>query len=151
MSAVLDATLTITAVPGHPQQRLATTTYVLEFADDDVLLGRAVDEVVRLHAVDEHDATVLPDTSPIVERRSTSVAAAGRTQRSVEIVVDRLALDVQQDWWSSGPAGETRPIMEWPDHVAADVVVTRGDDVVATATTPTVSGSWGVLGDDGTG
>lgn len=148
MAALLDPVLSIEAIEGDPRRRLATVRFALELDPDDHLVGQEVEELVRLHAVDEHDAAVRPDTRPIAEERTSYAGRPGRDRRVVEFVVDRSDLDVQQDWWSSGPGGETRPIAEWPDHVAADIVLSRSGRVVATVTTPTVTGSWGVLAED---
>lgn len=140
-----DPVLTIGQVEGDDRHRLAIVTYTLELEPSDHLVDRPVDERVRLHAVDEHDAAVRPESRPIAVRHHSYPGRAGSTARRVEMVVTRDALDVQRDWWSSGPGGETRPIAEWPDHIAADVVLSRCGRVVASVTTPTVTGSWGLL------
>lgn len=145
MAALHDPVLSIDAIEGDPRRRLVTVRFALELDTDDHLVDHEIEQLVRLHAVDEHDAAVRPDTRPIAEHRTTFVGRAGRDDREVDFAVDRADLDVQQDWWSSGPGGETRPIAEWPDHIAADVVLSRLGRVVATVTSPTVTGSWGVL------
>ncbi|MEL6890930.1 MAG: hypothetical protein AAFP84_05000 [Actinomycetota bacterium] len=148
MTSVRDPVLTIGRLDDDEQHRRATISYALELETDGRLAGHHIDELVRLHAVDEHDAAVHPDSRPIAEHHDSYAPAVGTNERAVELVVERDQLDVQRDWWSSGPGGETRPIAEWPDHVAADIVLSRSGRVVATAMTPTVTGSWGILADD---
>ena len=148
MAELIDPVLSIETIEGDPRHRRATVRFSLGLASDDELVGQEIEEFVRLHAVDEHDAVARPNMRPIAEHRTTSTARPGRHVRIVEFVLARSDLDVQEDWWSSGPGGETRPIAEWPDHVAADVALSRSGEVVTSATTPTVTGSWGVLADD---
>ena len=100
---------------------------------------------VTVHAVDEHDSAVPPDPRPFVETHGSFTAAPA--DRAVEFLVDASVLDVQPDWEARTPDGETRPIAEWSDHVAADITLSTSGRVVATATTPTVTGSWGALGE----
>lgn len=145
MADIRDPVLTIGPVEGDDRYRLAVVTYTLALEPGGRLVDRPVDERVSLHAVDEHDAAVRPDSRPFAERLHAYPGRPGSTERRVEIVVAREALDVQQDWWSSGPGGETQPIAEWPDHIAADIVLSRDSRVIAAVTTPTVTGSWGLL------
>lgn len=150
MATLFEPSLTIESIEGDPRRRRATVRFELGLGPDDDLVGQEIEELVRLHAVDEHDAVARPDMRPIAERRTTSPGSPGRHARTVEFVVDRADLDVQEDWWSSGPGGETRPIAEWPDHVAADVTISVGGQIVISITSPTVTGSWGVLAHDQT-
>ena len=76
-----------------------------------------------------------------------SVSPTGRFR--FEQVVPRADLDVEQDWWRTGQGGEVEPIGEFVDHIHA--VITIRDEVgrlLVQAETPTVTASWGALGDD---
>lgn len=114
----------------------------------DPVAGHPVTEHIAIHAVDEHDAAVRPRSTAILERDDTYVVTAGTHPRSVEAVVNRVDLDVEQDWWEADQGGDPVPIAEWLDHVVADIRLEFVGGAVVTATTPTVTGSWGALGHD---
>jgi hypothetical protein len=149
MSTFFDPTLTVEPVADHDAQRRLRVVYELDLKPGDRLIGQTIGEHVVVHAVDEHDAAAFPAREPVAEQHATFVGATGLQRREVEFTVHRSALDVQQDWWSSGPAGEVRPIAEWPDHIAADIHLSLSGHVVAETTTRTVTGSWGALGEPG--
>ena len=146
MVEIRDPEIQVDPVPGHPGQCLLRGSYDLACQPGDAADGQTLVERWTLRAVDEHDAPVIPTGRPITEVETSIRPAAGTEHRVVEHVVRRVDLDVQQDWWASGPGGETEPIAEWPDHVAADIELLVSDEVIATATTPTITGSWGALG-----
>lgn len=78
---------------------------------------------------------------------ATVRAGVGTHAQVSEAVVDRVDLDVEQDDWRSTPGGDV-PIAEWLDHLIAEIALSDGSSVVASATTPVVTGSWGPLGSD---
>ena len=151
MTRILNQRLEIDELPADAGRCLVRVAYEVEVAAGDPAAERAVDERIVLRAVDEHDAAVRPTPEPVVETNDTFTAAVGRTMRRVERPVRRIDLDVEQDWWSSGSGGETIPIAEWPDHLAADITLAIDDRSIAHVTTPTVTGSWGAsaAGDSG--
>ena len=143
-----NASLTVVAVAGHPGQRRLRVVYDVGCGPADPAAGHPVAEHIAIHAVDEHDAAVRPRPTAILEISDTFVAAVGTHQRSVEHVVNRVDLDVEQDWWAADHGGEPVPIAEWLDHVAADIRLEFGGGAIVTVTTPIVTGSWGALGHD---
>ena len=145
MATIREPLLAVGKVTGHPSRRSVTVTYALDLDTDDHLLGHDIIERVVVHAIDEHDAAVRPDRRPVAERTATFEGRAGAQRRTADFIVEQTALDVQQDWWSSGPGGEIRPIAEWPDHIIADISLSTSGRVVAQVQTPTVTGSWGPL------
>lgn len=145
---ISNAVLSIGEVEGHPGERSLHVVYHLSCAPSDPAVGRTLVESVVVHAVDEHDAPALPRRVPIAEVRAAVTISAGTEHRSVRTIVQRTDLDVEQDWWSSSQSGEPNPIAEWLDHIAADVALHDEGELVAQATTPTVTGSWGALGPD---
>ena len=136
------------AVAGHPGQRRLRVVYGVGCDPADPVAGHPVAEHVAIHAVDEHDAAVRPRPTAILEIDGTFVVAACAHQRSVEHVVNRVDVDVEQDWWAADQGGEPVPIAEWLDHVAADIRLEFGGGTIAVVKTPTVTGSWGALGHD---
>lgn len=148
MATISNASITVTPVAGHPGQRRLLVTYDVGCAPADPAVGHPVAEHIAVHAVDEHDAAVRPRPTAILEIDDRFVAAAGTHPRSVERVVNRVDLDVEEDWWDTDQGGGTVPIAEWLDHLAADIRLEFGGGAVVTETTPTVTGSWGALGDD---
>jgi hypothetical protein len=145
---ISNPSLTVLAVAGHPGQRRLRVVYVIGCDPADPAAGHPVAEHIAIHAVDEHDAAVRPRQTPILELDDTFVVAAGTHPRSVEHVINRVDLDVEQDWWASDDGGEPQPIAEWLDHVAADIRLEFVGAVTIDVTTPTVTGSWGALGHD---
>jgi hypothetical protein len=140
--------LTIDEVDGHPGERFLNVAYDLSCSETDPVVGCSLVERIVVQAVDEHDAPVLPRRLPIAEMHATVTVSAGTEHRSVSKVVQRMDLDVEQDWWSSRQGGDPNPIAEWLDHIAADIALLDAGELVAQATTPTVTGSWGALGKD---
>lgn len=128
-------------------RRRVVVTYGVDVDVADVVVDHDFAEHITVHAVDEHDAPARPDPQPVAERSDTMTCQLGTTERRVEFVVHRTSLDVSQDWWSSGSGGEVQPIAEWLDHLAADITLSSSGICVAQATTPTVTGSWGALGE----
>jgi hypothetical protein len=112
----------------------------------DPAVGRSLHERIELHAVDEHDAAIPPSRHPVTVIEETIPAEAGTRSHVREWTVDRVELDVEQDLWRTLPDGHHEPIAEWLDHLAAEITVSDGGALVASATTPEVTGSWGPLG-----
>ena len=148
MATIANPSLSVVTVAGHPGQRRLRVVYDVGCDPADPAAGHPVAEHIAIHAVDEHDAAVRPRPTAILEIDGTFVVAAGTHQRSVEHVVNRVDLDVEQDWWAADQGGEPVPIAEWLDHVAADIRLEFGGGAIAVVTTPTVTGSWGALGHD---
>lgn len=148
MATIHDLRLTVARVEGHPATRHLRVEYELELGPHDPAIGRDVVERVLVHAVDEHDAAVAPTDRPVVDVRSSFLAQPGRSHRSAEATVHRLALDVEGDWWGTGLGGEAVPIAEWLDHLVGEVRLAIDGEELAASTTPVVTGSWGVLGHD---
>ena len=130
---------------------MVTVTYELDVGPADLSAGRELVERVVVHAVDEHDAAVRPSGAPVLDVSEALALSAGRHRRVVERAVRRIDLDVEQDWWSSGQGGETIPIAEWADHLAAEVSILVDGRAVAVVGTPTVTGSWGPVARRGPG
>lgn len=147
MATIREPLLTVERVAGRPAKRAVRVSYELLLNPADHLVDHEIDERIVVHAIDEHDAVARPDPRPLMDRCTTFRGMVGTHRRIAEFIVDQTTLDVQQDWWSSGPGGEIQPIAEWPDHVSADIALEVSGHVVARVTTPTVTGSWGPLGD----
>jgi len=145
---ISNATLTVDAVVGHAGQRCVRVAYDIVCDPNDPVVGSTMVERVVIHAVDEHDATAPPRRRPILRCEEALVATAGTDRRTLERIVNRFNLDVQEDWWSTNHGGEPVPIAEWLDHIAADIRLDVGGELAAETTTPTVTGSWGALGQD---
>ena len=148
MATISNASLTVVTVAGHPGERRLHVVYDLGCDPSDPAAGHPVAEHIAIHAVDEHDAAVRPRETAILELDDTYVVATGTHQRSVEHVVHRVDLDVEQDWWEADQGGTPVPIAEWLDHIVADIGLQFADGAIAETTTPTVTGSWGALGSD---
>ena len=144
---IVDPTLEVALVEGHPGDRRLVVTYGVEIAAPDPVIGTAVHEEAVVRARDEHDAPVLPAPIELRLERHDLTAAAGVTPRRLERRVHRIDLDVEQDWWDTDQAGGTTPIAEFADHLVATVTL-RAGGVVASAETAVVTGSWGALGAD---
>ena len=148
MPTISNPTLTVLAVAGHPGQRRLRVAYEIGCDPADSAAGHPVVEHISVHAVDEHDAAIRPRETPILDVDDRFVATSGIHLRSVEHVVNRVDLDVEQDWWQTDHGGEPEPIAEWLDHLAADIRLEFAGGRVVEATTATVTGSWGALGQD---
>jgi hypothetical protein len=75
-------------------------------------------------------------------------AQPGATPRELTTDVHRVDLDVEQDWWRINEGGGFEPIAEFVDHLVARVMLRVDGIIVAMAVSPTITGSWGALGDD---
>jgi hypothetical protein len=75
-------------------------------------------------------------------------AQPGVTARELTTEVHRADLDVERDWWRVNEGGGFEPIAEFVDHLVARVTLRVDGLIVATAVSPTITGSWGALGDD---
>ncbi len=115
---------------------------------NDPAVGSTMVEHVVIHAVGEHPTEAQPRRTPILDSEETLIATAGTNRRTLEHIVNRVALDVQQDLWSSDHGGGIVPMAEWLDHIEADIRLDVAGDVAVETTTPTVTGSWGALGHD---
>jgi len=98
-----------------------------------------------VHGIELGDAPVAASVAPFAVSESTFLIQAGTWRRTFEQTVRRSELDVEQDWWSSGNGGETQPIAEWIDHLAADIDLRFAGRLIDQGTTPIVTGSWGRL------
>lgn len=137
---IRDAVLGVDTPEGHPGcRRLA-----VEFEVDEALPpGHETSVVVR--PVDLGDAPTTP--THLHAELAPAVSPTGRFR--FEQVVPRVDLDVEKDWWRTGQGGEVEPIGEFVDHIHA--VITIRDEagrLLAQAETPTVTASWGALGED---
>ena len=146
MVTIRNPLLTVEEIPDHPGRRLLVVEFDLE-VPPEVASDTDLAEVVTVHAVDLGDAPVKPAEVRIELRRVPSPYDRPEHHR-FERQVTRVELDVEQDWWRSGPGGEVEPLSEFADHLVAEIVVRETGPVVATAETPVVTGSWGVLGGD---
>ncbi|MEZ5239738.1 MAG: hypothetical protein R2716_12600 [Microthrixaceae bacterium] len=147
MPEIGDPSLSVDAVEGHPGKRRIRVAYDLVVEASDPVAGRTLDQRISLRAVDEHDAAIRPRQDPVAVIEATVRADVGTHAQVSEAVVDRVDLDVEQDDWRSTPGGDV-PIAEWLDHLIAEIALSDGSSVVASATTPVVTGSWGPLGSD---
>ena len=147
MVTIVDPQLRVEALEGHPGERRLVVTYSLHVPPFDEDLGATLSEDVTVTAVDEHDAPVLPSDLE-VHLRDQVVAEPGVTPRELSTDVHRADLDVEQDWWRITEGGSFEPIVEFLDHLVARVTLRSGDLVIARAVSPTITGSWGALGND---
>ncbi len=148
MVVIVDPQLHVEHVAGHPGERRLVVTYSIEVPARDPSIGRWVGEEATVHAADAHDAPVPPTDLAVKLEDRVVVEQSGRIPRRLATDVHRVDLDVEQDWWRTDHAGGIEPIAEFVDHLVADVVLRLGRDVVATAQTPMITGSWGALGKD---
>ncbi|MDH3752933.1 MAG: hypothetical protein OEU32_03585 [Acidimicrobiia bacterium] len=148
MPTISEPRLSVELVSDHPGRRFVRIEYELEVDSTDPLIGRELTEHIVVHAVDEHDAPILPSPGPVVVRSDRLVIEPGRQPRATVQAVHRVELDVEQDQWRSDHAGEPLPIAEWLDHLVADISLLLDDAPVASATSPVLTGSWGPLGPD---
>jgi hypothetical protein len=148
MPTITNQLLTVEPVDGHPGLRTVRVSFDVTCDEAEAASGRALVALIVVHAVDEHDAPVGPARDPVVEAHQMLPAQAGTTHQNLEVLVPRPALDVEQDWWSTDLGGGPEPIAEWVDHIGARIELHELGDAVAQAQTPTVTGSWGALGND---
>jgi len=147
MVTIVDPELRVEALEGHPGERRLVVTYSVHVPPFDPDLGATVQEDVVVSASDEHDAPVSPSDLE-VHLRDELVAQPGATPRKLTTDVHRADLDVEKDWWRINEGAGFEPIAEFVDHLVARVTLRVGDLVVATAVSPTITGSWGALGSD---
>ena len=147
MVSIVDPQLRVEALEGHPGERRLVVTYSLQVPPFDPDLGALVSEDVVVTARDEHDAPVFPSHLE-VHLRDEVTAQPGVTPRELSTDVHRADLDVEQDWWRINEGGGFEPIAEFVDHLVARVTLRVDSLIVATAVSPTITGSWGALGDD---
>lgn len=147
VASIRNSELRVELLDGDAPRRRLVVAYELDVDPGERLVGREFAERITVHAVDEHDAAVRPDSQPVIEWSGSVICEPGVTERQAEFIVHRTALDVNQDWWSSGPGGEVQPIAEWSDHLVADVSLSVSGRIVTQTTTPTITGSWGALGE----
>ncbi len=148
MPAIQDPMLQIKPVPGHSGKRQVVVSYDLLMRPEDLLEHQQVVDQATIHGRDLHDAPTNTAVLPIAVLKGEWTAAVGVVHRQLDALVDRVDLDVQQDWWRTDNGGGIEPIREFPDHLQADIELSVDGDVVARATTPLLSGSWGALGAD---
>jgi hypothetical protein len=147
MVTIVDPQLRVEPVEGHPGERRLVVTYSIQVPPFDPDLGATLSEDVVVTARDEHDAPVFPSELEVHLRGEVS-AQPGVTPRTLTTDVHRADLDVEKDWWRINEGGAFEPIAEFVDHLVARVTLRVDDLIVAMATSPTITGSWGALGDD---
>jgi hypothetical protein len=147
MVTIVDPQLRVEPVEGHPGERRLVVTYSIQVPPFDPDLGATLREDVLVTARDEHDAPVFPSELE-VHLRGEVTAQPGVTPRTLTTDVHRADLDVEKDWWRINEGGGFEPIAEFVDHLVAQVTLRVDDLIVAMATSPTITGSWGALGDD---
>lgn len=147
MVTIVDPQLRVETLEGHPGERRLVVTYSVQVPPFDPDLGATLREDVVVTARDEHDAPVFPSNLE-VHLRGEVMAEPGATARELTTDVHRADLDVEQDWWRINEAGGFDPIAEFVDHLVAKVTIRVDDIIVARAVSPTITGSWGALGDD---
>ena len=147
MVSIVDPQLRVEALEGHPGERRLVVTYSIQVPPFDPDLGARISEDVVVTARDEHDAPVFPSHLE-VHPRDEVTAQPGVTPRELSTDVHRADLDVEQDWWRINEGGGFEPIAEFVDHLVARVTLRVDSLIVATAVSPTITGSWGALGDD---
>jgi hypothetical protein len=146
--AIRNPELRVEAIDGRAGERRLVVTYGLDINPDDPAIGSTVSEDVTVTARDVHDAPVFPSEFEVHLRGELVSAPAGSSPRRLATDVHRADLDVEQDWWRINAGGAFEAIAEFLDHLVAEVQLTIDDEIVATATTPTITGSWGALGTD---
>jgi hypothetical protein len=147
MVTIADPQLRVETLDGHPGERRLVVSYSIHVPPFDPDLGATLREDAVVTASDEHDAPVSPEALE-VHLRDEVVAQPGAMPRTLTTDVHRADLDVEQDWWRINEGGGFDPIAEFADHLQATVTLRVGELVVATATSPPITGSWGALGDD---
>jgi len=147
MITIVDPLLRVEPLEGNPGERRLVVSYTIHVLPFDQDLGVTLREDVVVLARDEHDAPVLPSNLE-VHLCDEVVAQPGATPRELTTDVHRADLDVEQDWWRITEGGSFEPIAEFVDHLVARVTLRVDDLVVATAVSPTITGSWGALGED---
>ena len=147
MVTIVDPRLRVEPLDGRPGERRLVVSYSIHVLPFDQDLGVTLLEDVTVSASDEHDAPVLPSTVE-VHLHGEVEAQPGATWRELSTDVHRADIDVEQDWWRINEGGGFEPIAEFLDHLVARVTLRVDDLVVATAVSPTITGSWGALGAD---
>ncbi len=147
MVTIVDPELRVEAIDGHPGERRLVVTYSIHVPPFDPDLGAILHEDVVVTARDEHDAPVFPSELE-VHLGGEVTAQPGATPRELTTDVHRVDLDVEQDWWRINDGGGFEPIAEFVDHLVARVMLRVDGIIVAMAVSPTITGSWGALGDD---
>lgn len=148
MVTIVDPQLHVEHVGGHPGERRLVVSYGIASNADDSTIGATVREEAIVTARDEHDAPIFPSDLRVLLSSEVTVESAGVLERTLTTDVHRVDLDVEQDWWRTNDGGGFEPIAEFADHLVATITLTVGDELVASASTPTLSGSWGALGND---
>lgn len=144
---ILDPRLDVHVVPGSPGQRELVVSYMVVWGDDvatgDEVAARAV---VSNAAVD--DEPVGADRLEVVLERSELVDRANDSKCELRRCLSRSNLDVVRDWWRTGHGGEVEPIAEFVDRIVAHISLRCDGELIASAASPVVAGSWGALGED---
>ena len=135
-------------VEGVEGDRRLVVAYTVKVPTGDPMIGAELDVSALVHARNMGGSGVTPSQLEVRMDSVLAVESAGEFERELTTDVHRVDLDVGQDWWRTDNAGGVEPIAEVLDHIVADLWLRRGDAVVATTTTPTLTGSWGALGSD---
>ena len=147
MVKILDLGLHVEHLNGRPGERRLVVTYSIDAPPNDPMIGSVLSEHVTVSSRDEHDAPVFP-TDLDVRLLGEVTLEQGIAARALTTDVHRVDLDVEQDWGRINEGGGFEPIAEFVDHLVAEVTLMLGNEPVATAVSPTVTGSWGALGAD---
>ncbi len=148
MVSIVNPQLFVEGIDDAPLLRTLRVVFDLVIEREDLRVGSEVTERVTVRERDLHDATFGPDSLSVTSTERYEIARPGTTHRAVAAIVERGKLDVQEDWWRSDHSGGMEPIAEFQDHLQAEIAISIGDQLVAEATTPIATGSWGVLGRD---
>ncbi|MEL7156529.1 MAG: hypothetical protein AAFN30_08015 [Actinomycetota bacterium] len=145
---IADPLLQVLPIPDAPGRRELVVSYLLTWTEADTRPdGEAVARAV-VRSRDLHDGPVRPEPFEVVIEEPESADGEGVWRRQLRLEVGRAQLDVLRDWWRTGHGGEIEAIAEFADHLVAEITIWLDGAVVASATTPVVTGSWGALGED---
>jgi hypothetical protein len=151
VASLSDARLSIEPDPDRPNRRRVTVQFRVAFTPAEQAVRQVFAERVTLHSVPDEGASGhgRVHSLNLVLADDAVVADGPETERSVVASVPRHVLDVDEDWWQAAEDGTTQPVAEYVDRLVAEI------DLVAYVPPPplqgrtnTVSGSWGVLGND---
>jgi hypothetical protein len=151
VASVSDAELSIEPDPERPNRRRVTVRFRVGFTPAEQAVRQVFSERVTLRSVPNDDPA---DHGPVhslnlVLADDAVIAEGPQAERVVAASVPRHVLDVDEDWWQTAEDGTTQPVAEYVDRLVAEIeLVAYVPPPPLQVRTNTVSGSWGVLGDD---
>ena len=151
MASLSDAQLSIEPDPERPNRRRVTVRFRVGFSPSEQAVGQVFAERVTLRSVPNEDASgyMRVHSLNLVLADDAVVAHGPQVEREVVASVPRHVLDVDEDWWQTAEDGSTQPVAEYVDRLVAEIeLVAYVPPPPLQAQTNTVSGSWGVLGND---